>query len=776
MEPVPAPAPRAGLRLAAGALLAVLLTSAYAAACLAPATREHLRGGGSALVVVLTWCAAAGAAWAAGARTEGAARWPWRACSVTLLVGAASTGCWLAARALPEHLDVLPAVVGSFAVVPYACAMLVVFRLPRVGRSRVVLARAALDGVVGALAAGLLAWDDVPAGPPFDGEQFATYLTGLLMVAADLVLLGACLTSARLGVRRDRGVLLLGAVALVGISFADLMLAGAIARGPYAAADRDPLASAGYVLGGLLLVVVALASRWGSDLFRPITRTRGGAGGGVGAGATPAMTWVLVVSVIVEVLATGLGGGTLQPLELVMAVMLSAAVVLRLLLTGLEGREAALALERSASTDALTGLANRAAFVEALQGAAADHRVPGAVVFLDLDGFKEVNDLAGHDVGDRLLVEAAQRLRREVRGDVVARFGGDEFAVLLARAPEPAAAEVAARLVRALAAPYDVGGLRPVLSASAGVAVVAPGADPAEVLRDADLAMYRAKELGKDQAHVYHPDLHAAVVRRDEVARALREALEGDELELHYQPLATLGPGGEVVAVDAVEALVRWRRDGALVPPGEFVPVAEETGAVVALDRWVLRRACHQAARWRAAGTPVRVAVNLSALQLATGDLDDVVGAALAAARLPAELLALEVTESALLADEAQARETLARLRGRGVRVALDDFGTGFTSIGHLRRLPLDVLKVDRSYVQAYGADPQLSSLLRAIVRVGRDLGLDVVAEGVEDAALLPELARLGATHAQGWWYSRAVPAAEVPALLAPAPVGAARP
>ncbi len=430
-------------------------------------------------------------------------------------------------------------------------------------------------------------------------------------------------------------------------------------------------------------------------------------------------------------------------------------------------------LHYQAQHDPLTGLPNRALFEQRLRKALRAVQQGGAglcVLFLDLDGFKEVNDVAGHAVGDWLLREVAARLAATV-GDraILARFGGDEFALLATGSDVSAAVRLGEQVVVAVSEPRDLAGRRVTVGASVGVAPVPPG-DPGSapvsvesVLRDADLAMYRAKQLGRGRVAVYEPELHAAVLRRVRLEDALREALQEDRFTLCYQPIVDLVDGSVV----EVEALLRWRRtDGTLVAPGEFIEVAEQSGLVVPLGRRVLAAACGQLAAWDRQGLTTRVSVNLSARQLAgPGLADDVLGA-LAAAGVPASRLTLEITESAMLQAEDAAVPTLRELRAQGVAVVLDDFGVGYSSIGYLRALPLDGLKVDRSFVRGVVDDRELRALTAAIVRLATDLGLGLVAEGLEDPGQVDALLGLGCGLGQGYLFARPAPAEEMAALL----------
>ena len=420
-------------------------------------------------------------------------------------------------------------------------------------------------------------------------------------------------------------------------------------------------------------------------------------------------------------------------------------------------------LVHQASHDALTGLPNRAALLAAgEQFLTTSPRL--AVLLMDLDRFKEVNDTLGHSYGDRLLAQVGPRLRPLVREvDVVARLGGDEFAVLLPGVTVTEARAAAERLHTALGRPFLVDGLTLDIDVSIGVAVSGEGAsDVGGLLRQADIAMYAAKEQ-HNGVQVYDPLADGNDRSRLVLLSELRRGLAEGQLVVHYQPKIALGTG----APAGVEALVRWLHPTrGLLSPAEFLPAVERTGLIEPLTDVVLDLALAQARSWRDQGLEVPVAVNLSARSLGRDDLADRVLGRLAAHDLPARLLRLEITESALLAEPARAREVLCRLHAAGVGISIDDFGTGYSSMGHLKHLPVDELKVDRSYVADMSTSPEDAALVRSVIDLGHELGMTVVAEGVEDAATLEALTDLQCDVAQGYLFSGPRPAAELTALL----------
>ena len=408
-------------------------------------------------------------------------------------------------------------------------------------------------------------------------------------------------------------------------------------------------------------------------------------------------------------------------------------------------------IQRLAHYDTLTGVANRQLFEIQLRQALALASRAGsgvALLCLDLDRFKWVNDTMGHPLGDQLLIRVAQRLLGTVREiDTVARLGGDEFAIIQAMAGEPGqAAEFADRIVTELALPYDIDGHQIVVGASIGIALFPDnGSTVQDLLKNADLAMYRAKQDGRGTWRYFDVGMDLLLEERRKLEHDLREALAHNQFELHYQPLWD----GTSLEVTGYEALLRWthplRGD---VSPSDFIPLAEESSLIVPIGRWVLETACAEAASW---DRPLTIAVNLSPCQFRQKDLAAMIGSILRTCGLPPERLELEITEGVLIENTEHALQVLRALKEIGIRIALDDFGTGYSSLSYLRKFPFDKLKIDRSFVQGLGEDPEAESIVQAIIAMSRGLHLDVTAEGVETKAQLMHLQSYGCGALQGF-------------------------
>jgi diguanylate cyclase (GGDEF)-like protein len=480
------------------------------------------------------------------------------------------------------------------------------------------------------------------------------------------------------------------------------------------------------------------------------------------------------------------GGGPMDPVLFYVGLLLVVLVLVRQLVSmrvnatlsaRLEDTVGALReregqLRHQAFHDPLTGLANRALFTDRLAHALARVRrpQPTTVLLADLDDFKLVNDTLGYAAGDLLLAAVAERLRATVRpGDTVARFGGDEFAVLVEDTDSPEMARQAAqRIAEALAHPFPVAGNDMIVRASVGVVTDDGGADAETLLRNADSAMYEAKRLGKARYALFEPAQADATLQRLRLKTDLTLALERDQLHLHYQPIVAVDTG----RLTGFEALLRWTHpELGPIPPDRFIPLGEDNGMILPIGRWVLSRACAEAARWqqlRPAGTPpLRMAVNVSVVQLTDPELLPTVRQVLATAGLPPELLTLEITESTLLADRHLAIRQLGALSELGCGIAIDDFGTGYSGMSRLRDYPITTLKVDRTFTAELDTGSEQGTLLMSnIQQLGSGLGLRLIAEGVETEQQREALRLLGYQEAQGYLFGRPVEPRLVDALV----------
>jgi diguanylate cyclase len=498
-----------------------------------------------------------------------------------------------------------------------------------------------------------------------------------------------------------------------------------------------------------------------------------------------------MLAVIVAVLYANISGRHVNPLpplsystlvDIVSVLSVTALVAwlmagdMHAALDALQARNAQMAetherMEMMATHDALTHLPNRSLARDRFEQAAAAARRSGhcvAMLFLDLDNFKNVNDTLGHGSGDTLLVQVSDRLSSLLRhADTVARLGGDEFLLLVPEVSDGAAvAEIANKVVTGLAAPFDVLGMEIFSGCSLGVTLFpADGDDFDSLLKKADIAMYRAKESGRNAFRFWDTEMNASVVEHVELLAAMRAALAHRDFTLSYQPQFDLRTGRLIGA----EALIRWRHaELGQISPARFIPLAERSGLIIPIGDWVLQEACAQAQRWRAAGwTDLTISVNVSPVQFRRSSVEASVAQALAGCGLPSANLELELTESLLIQDSLTLIESLASLRRMGVRFAIDDFGTGYSNLAYLKRFEVERLKIDQTFVRRLTDDVQDQAIVRAIVQMAASLNLFTVAEGVEDGATLALLGDLGCQQGQGFHWSPAVPAAEFEKFLA---------
>jgi diguanylate cyclase (GGDEF)-like protein len=697
-------------------------------------------------------------AWRAARRSTGRLRTSWYLLGGAALSWGLGQVVWTWYEVVLDQEVPYPGLadVGFLVCVPLLLAGVLTFpssSLRRMGRTRAVV-----DGLITASAI-LFASYGTFLGEVYaarEGHLFERVLAVTYPVA-DVVIVAVVLAVLARRSQRLAGPLPVLAAGALSLALADSAFAYMTAKGSY---GDDPVTDLFWPLGFVLIAYAA----W---LPQPApARLEARRSGSVPGMMLPYLPVLPAVAVYVTRTVSGAGVG---PFLGVTGGVLVVLFVVRQGVTLLENRELTADLERTvdelreregqlefqAFHDPLTGLANRALFRDRLEHAVEQRRAsPVSVLFVDLDDFKTVNDSLGHDAGDRLLVAAAERLRACVRaGDTVARLGGDEFAILL---EGPTAGEdgpqLAQRVLAALDVPFSIAGRDLRVSASLGLAG-GQLASAEGLLQDADLAMYAAKANGKSRMEVFHHRMRASAVDRLDLVADVQRAVEAGELVVHYQPVIDL----LTLDVHGHEALVRWQhpRRG-LLGPDAFIGLAEETGAIVPMGWWVLEEACHEAATWPTtkAGAPSTVGVNLSARQVLDPAAVTVVAGVLERTGIDPGRVVLEITESVLL-DAEEIGHRLHQLRALGVRLAIDDFGTGYSSLSYLTRLPVDIVKIDRSFVERLGGPPGDEVLVRAVVQLARSLGLRSVGEGVETSAQLERLREFGCDAAQGFLFGR---------------------
>jgi diguanylate cyclase (GGDEF)-like protein len=613
---------------------------------------------------------------------------------------------------------------------------------------------ALVDGLIVAIAAAVLLWVFFIGPAVLDGSGgLAERLFNTAYPTGDLLLIAM---GAQLGMRLGRSVpswiLLVGMVTLL---VADLWYAYLAADDAYFVGHPvDAFWWMSYVAFAALVVHERVG-----ELSRPRVDPRG-------PRVTLLRVTVLAATTLAAPLTIAVRAASDIDLELGPllggSIVLFLLVVLRLAIVAEQLETSRGRLEHDATHDALTGLGNRALYSERVrQALVASETAPlrTAVLCIDLDDFKTVNDSLGHAAGDRMLQEIGARLRSVVRrADSVARLGGDEFAILVEGEPAEAALEIADRLLVELSKPVVLGpNTTAHSSASIGIAFGSSDDSVESLLRDADIAMYTAKNNGKSRWEVYRPGMRQQVLERFELRADLDHALEREEFFLHYQPIIEVDTG----AVMGIEALVRWQHPTrGRIDPGRFIMLAEETGLIVPIGRWILREACVQAQRLDPSPDGPHISVNISAVQLHSPQLTDDVTDALVVSGLAPQRLLLELTESTMIHDYADAAERLAVIRRLGVRIALDDFGAGYTSLRQLQTFPVDVVKLDQSFIK--DTMEHDSGVLDGLISMANSLGLETVGEGIEESAQLNRLREAHCHYAQGYLFSRPVPEAQL--------------
>jgi diguanylate cyclase (GGDEF)-like protein len=714
-------------------------------------------GVGQAVLLTLLNGAAAVAAYRAAARTHGQTRVVWIALAVSMslatLANAPYYGFSLIGRPLP-----FPSAVDALFLLTYPCYAVALMALAKQHRERD-RSGDALDSAILSVGGASLMWQFVIAPVVHaSGSPLLAHAVSTMYPVMDLVVFAMLVRFAVATTQRTKAThILLASFTL--LLAADVVYALGIAAGTYQfGGPTDGLWMASYLLIGVA------AMHPSAREFRLSTEP-----------ASRRMSYGRLAFLCAAVLA----GPLLvigHPKELVV-VAAAAAVSFGLVMVRMTGLNRQLAsagveLNTRASTDSLTGLANRSAFADRLRAAlATDERRAGtlAVLFIDLDDFKDVNDSLGHAAGDELFRVTAQRLDHTIRpGDLVARLGGDEFAILLNGIPDADSAfAVAERVVTALREPAVIGDGRVQVGASVGMAMRREDSTVDALMRDADVAMYAAKAKGKNRVEHYDADLQDLAVERQALRAELDGAVERDELVVEYQPVVDLETG----TLAGLEALVRWQHaTRGLLPPLTFIDLAEETGAIIGIGASVMETAARQLRLWqhRYNLPKLWMSVNISVRQLDVPEFADDVTNILRATGIDPTTFVLEVTESVLADPDGEAAASLAALRGSRVRVALDDFGTGYSSIGYLRRLPVDILKIDRSFVSGPSAGAGVDDvLLEAIVAMGQTLRLDVIPEGIETLDQLVRLRAAGCKVGQGFLFSRPVSAQAIEVLLA---------
>lgn len=616
-----------------------------------------------------------------------------------------------------------------------------------------------LDGAIGAVGSLALAWVALVApavGQAGTPVSVRVVLISYAPMSAFLFIVTIRLTLSSTGRSGIAHRLLIGAMASMFIGDLIFMAAdlGTIGVPPTL---LDVPYAAGYLLS---------AACFAHPSMRELTEPAVNVPNGAGSGRLAVVAASLLVPAVLEIRT----GTRLDRLVLaLLGLVITALVTIRLARAMLGHATSQAELRHQSLHDSLTGLPNRLLAAEYIEGRLRPGGSQVAIGFLDIDRFKLVNDTLGHGVGDELLIAVSQRLQKVVSQEgLVARVGGDEFILVFGDVPDDAAALAAAERARLAIVPsFQIRGAEVCTSASVGVSMACPGlagADAESLIRDADTAMYQAKDAGRDSVALFDATMRSQVEERVILDRDLRHVLERDELSIHYQPIVSLASGNVI----GLEALLRWQHTTlGEVPPAKFVPIAEENGLIDDIGAWVLHEACRAVADWRLLPgcSGLAVSVNLSARQLRTTGFADLVNEALAG--LPGSALRLELTESLLIDSRTSTNELFAGLRQRGIGLSVDDFGTGYSSLAYLKRFPVDVVKIDQSFIAGVDdSDSSEASLVAAIIAMADALGMRTVAEGIETAAQATTVTSLGCDVGQGYFFSRPLPAAEVPSSL----------
>ncbi|MFZ6005300.1 MAG: putative bifunctional diguanylate cyclase/phosphodiesterase [Actinomycetota bacterium] len=745
--------------------VALVLTTGFVAFVLfeplAPAQTQLVSNG----LQLLAPTAAAAAAWAAGRNASDGTRRAWTFMSLSAVSWAVGQAVWAYFEVVLGTDTPTPSLAdaGFLAAPVLAMVALLGFRLPQVGLTGRL--RAVIDAVLVVLMLVLAAWLTVVRAI-IDSSDIETtaFITTLAYPVADVALVSVLvLTTARTRrLPRASGILLL--LSFSALATSDAAFAHLTATGDYVTGG---LTDVGWFAGFLCLAMAAMASL---DQTRSLPHRRAAAspqeGTGVAAVVAPLVLAVIVVGLS---LTQSTSDGQARVTQWLMGLILVLALA-RQTTTVMESRSLGRRLAHDLAHDRLTGLPNRALLADRIshslaRGARDDERT--AVLLFNLDGFKTVNDSFGHEVGDRLLCAVGARLQEHARdSDCVGRLGADNFVVVLEGVRAVEVDRTVDRFHRCLEMPFELDATTVFTRACVGVVVAEGGtSDPHVLLRDADAAVHRAKEIGPGSSKMFEAAVHESAMRRMELETDLRKALEEGGLCVAYQPVVDLLSGRVVGA----EALARWTHpERGVVPPSEFIPIAEQTGLIVPLGRWILREALLRAGAWRdLSGQPdFSISVNVAARQLSRPAFVGEVERALREAAVPPDVLTLEITESDLMRDVDVAMSQLMQLKALGVSIAVDDFGTGYSSLAYLRRLPVDVLKIDRSFVDGVAVEADDASVVEAICGLGRALGLIVLGEGIEVIDQACALRNRGCDLGQGYLFSHPEPRRDFEALL----------